>query len=207
MGASMSRARRVVLCGALNASIALVAMSLPGSAQAEEPPAPRAEARPAPASPAGPKPEAASGEARSKPAVAAADPTMFALQGDGNGNPAPAPTVAPPIPSPHVPSWRQTGSWGWLVVVTSVGLGVATTAYGLTLRCADDDTECRRHTSLAIWGGVGIASVGATFGILIVQIGQARVHAKPAVFAGDSRSHAEARVRPLVPGLVLDGQF
>ena len=188
MNRSRTRARTTVLFVTMQTLV----MRAPSSAHAEEP-------RRTPA-------QAASNAVPAAP-VAAVDPTMFALEGDGDGGPASAPAVAPPTPVAQTPSWRQTGSWGWLIVVTSVGLGIATTAYGLTLRCADDDTECRRHTALAIWGGVGIAALGSTFGIVIVQVGQARVNAKPALFAGDPRGARDATVRPLVPGLILDAQF
>lgn len=58
-------------------------------------------------------------------------------------------------------SERTLGFW---ITVLSLSLGAATTAAGLIPTCGDDES-CARHASLAIWGGIGIASVGGTFGI------------------------------------------
>jgi hypothetical protein len=59
--------------------------------------------------------------------------------------------------------------WGWLVLGPSLVAGAACTGYGLLLDCAGADPSCPRRASLAIWGGVGIASLGSLVGMALLQ--------------------------------------
>jgi hypothetical protein len=59
--------------------------------------------------------------------------------------------------------------WGWLVIGPSLVAGAACTGYGLSLDCASTDGACRRKASLAIWGGVGISSLGSLIGLALLE--------------------------------------
>jgi hypothetical protein len=58
---------------------------------------------------------------------------------------------------------------GWTVLIASLAAGAATTAYGLGISCEEADRDCSRHSSLAIWGGIGIASIGSAFALGSMQ--------------------------------------
>ena len=45
----------------------------------------------------------------------------------------------------------------------------------LAIECPPNDLECARWASLGIWSGIGIASLGAAAGLLVV-----RAHSRPA---------------------------
>ena len=59
--------------------------------------------------------------------------------------------------------------WAWWVIIPSLALGALTTGYGLSFDCAQADTACQRSASVAIWGGVGIASFGSLLGVSLIQ--------------------------------------
>jgi hypothetical protein len=40
--------------------------------------------------------------------------------------------------------------------------------------CRDGDKPCEKRASLAIWGGIGIASLASAIGISVVQSGRVR---------------------------------
>jgi hypothetical protein len=113
--------------------------------------------------------------------------------------PARADEPAPVTPAPPAVPAEPTGTWGWYVVASSVALGIGTTIYGLTFRCSDTDESCARNAGLAIWGGAGIAAVGTGFGVMVVQLGQARARVAPKAFAGSSSRS--------LPGFVVMGEF
>jgi len=86
--------------------------------------------------------------------------------------------------------------WGWAVVGGSLLLGSAITIVGLGIDCGRADTECHRKASLAIWGGVGIASVGSICGLTLVQWGAdarrpARTPPRYALELAPARAHRE----------------
>ena len=62
-------------------------------------------------------------------------------------------------------------SWGYWVVLPSIIAGSTLTAYGLSIDCAPTDTPCHRRAGLAIWGGIGVVSLGSALGIAIVESG------------------------------------
>jgi hypothetical protein len=66
------------------------------------------------------------------------------------------------------------GDWAWWIVIPSLALGAVLTGYGLSFDCARADTSCQRSASAAIWGGVGVASLGSLLGVSIVQAGAAQ---------------------------------
>lgn len=72
---------------------------------------------------------------------------------------------------------EPTGEWGFIVVASGIVAGGALTTYGLTFDCGDAARACQREASIAIWGGIGIASLSSAIGIAIVQMGRARVQA------------------------------
>lgn len=74
--------------------------------------------------------------------------------------------VEPPAPSAEAP--RPSAMPGALVIVASLALGAAVTAYGLTIDCAEGDASCQRRAALPIWGGVGIASAGSVLGLVML---------------------------------------
>jgi hypothetical protein len=90
-------------------------------------------------------------------------------------NEAPAASTAPPA---RVPSWRKDGTWGWFVVASSVFAGSALTAMGLAIDCEGKSPSCERGSSIAIWGGVGVAAIGSILGLTVVA--NARDAAPPA---------------------------
>lgn len=99
---------------------------------------------------------------------------------------APAPPAGGGAPSPQRP--EPSGRWGWLLVVPSLAAGAALLAYGLSIECAEHDTGCQRGAGAAIWGSVGIASVGSLLGISIVQAGRAAALASPPAPAPPARA-------------------
>jgi hypothetical protein len=62
----------------------------------------------------------------------------------------------------------------WTILIASLAVGAATTVYGTTITCAEADARCRRRASLAIWGGVGIASLGSAIALGSMQHDDAR---------------------------------
>jgi hypothetical protein len=78
-----------------------------------------------------------------------------------------APAIAPG--SPSNPKGQRNPDWGWLVIGPSLVAGAACTGYGLLHDCAGADKSCSRTASLAIWGGVGIASLGSIVGMALLQ--------------------------------------
>jgi hypothetical protein len=69
-------------------------------------------------------------------------------------------------------------SWGWLVIAPSLVAGTACLTYGLSQDCSEADTSCQRRASLAIWGSVGIISLGSLIGISLSSSGAASTQAK-----------------------------
>lgn len=82
------------------------------------------------------------------------------------------------VPTNRTPTWQTDGSWGWFVVASSIFVGTGMTGFGLGQTCDDPDgvNACTRGTSLALWGGIGIAAIGSAIGLIIVQEGRARTH-------------------------------
>lgn len=66
-------------------------------------------------------------------------------------------------------SYTSSTSWGWPLAVLSVATGAVITGASLGIECAPNDLECARWASLGIWSGIGIASLGAAAGLLVVQ--------------------------------------
>jgi hypothetical protein len=105
----------------------------------------------------------------------------------------------------------RRGEWRWWLVIPSLGASAALLTYGLSIDCADADTECQRKASLAIWGSMGMASAGTLLGIRIVQVG--RAHSPASTAHGSSPRTREVRLQltpswsragsPLHPGAVL----
>jgi hypothetical protein len=96
--------------------------------------------------------------------------------------------------------------WGWAIVSGSLLVGGALTMLGLQVDCGPADTECHRRASLAIWGGVGVASVGSICGLTLVHWGEdarrpARAPRRYALELGPARTHGEGA--SLGSGLVL----
>jgi hypothetical protein len=82
------------------------------------------------------------------------------------------PSAAAPAVSPGSPSngaSQQGLEWGWLVLGSSLVAASASMSYGLSLDCADADRPCQRRASLAIWGSVGIVSLGSVVAIVLLQ--------------------------------------
>lgn len=77
------------------------------------------------------------------------------------------PLAAEPLSGPELPD----RSWGWALVIPSLLGGGVLTAYGLSIDCGPLDTACHRRASLAIWGGVGVLSLGSAFGLAILESG------------------------------------
>lgn len=75
-------------------------------------------------------------------------------------------------------AWQKDGSWGWFVVASSIFVGAGLTGFGLGQSCDDPDgvNACTRGTSMALWGGIGIAALGSAIGLIIVQEGRSRTH-------------------------------
>lgn len=74
------------------------------------------------------------------------------------------------------PAWQADGSLGWFVIATSVFVGTGLTGFGLGQTCDDPFgvNACTRGTSMALWGGIGIAALGSAIGLVILQKGRAR---------------------------------
>lgn len=68
--------------------------------------------------------------------------------------------------------------WGWLVIAPSLVVGTASLTYGLSQDCSEVDTPCQRRASLAIWGSVGIISLGSLIGISLSRSDAASTQAK-----------------------------
>lgn len=100
--------------------------------------------------------------------LAVAVATSLATLGPAAAHAEPPPPPASPAPpaSPVVPAPR---SWGWTLVAASVSIGAAVSLGSLVVNCPRDDLDCARWTSLGIWGGIGIASVGVLAGVLVVR--------------------------------------
>ena len=81
-------------------------------------------------------------------------------------------------PTTHKSVWQSDGSWGWFVVASSIFVGTGLTGFGLGQTCDDPEgvNACTRGTSLALWGGIGIAALGSAIGLLIVQEGRVKTH-------------------------------
>lgn len=97
-------------------------------------------------------------------------PTALA---DGTRGAAPASSPAPSGPAPSAVSSAPRGEWGWLLVFPSLAAGGGLLAYGLSIECAEQDTGCQRGAGAALWGGVGLASLGSLLGLAVVQAGRA----------------------------------
>ena len=80
--------------------------------------------------------------------------------------------AAPPTPSLH---------WGWVVAIASLAAGTSLTVVSLTLQCPEGDIECARWTSFGIWGGIGIASIGAAAGLAGVTVDSRRAHLRVSI--------------------------
>lgn len=59
--------------------------------------------------------------------------------------------------------------WGWATVVLSLALGASVTGVSMAIECPRNDSDCARWTSLGIWGGIGIASLGSVAGLVVVR--------------------------------------
>ena len=81
--------------------------------------------------------------------------------GSAQTSAAPPANAAPPPPS--------GGSVGWVVVAASMVAGTVLTVHGLRIECGATDTGCQRKASLAIVGGVGVASLGSLIGLTVVR--------------------------------------
>jgi hypothetical protein len=106
----------------------------------------------------------------------------------------PAHPSPPTTTSPPIGSW----SWGWLLLGSGIAAGGALTTYGLAQGCSSGDTACERHASIAIWGGLGIASLSSMFGLAIVQSERARARTKTAAVSVAATGG---------PGVFLHGSF
>jgi hypothetical protein len=93
------------------------------------------------------------------------------------------PTAAPP---PHAPNWTESPAWGWILVGSSVALGAAMTASGLAVDCRGE-RQCRVDTSLLVWGGLGVASLGSMFGFVILERAEKVSDSNAVVFTAGGR--------------------
>jgi hypothetical protein len=67
-------------------------------------------------------------------------------------------------------------TWGWLLVGGSILAGAAIVTVGVTaIDCKTDDLKCSRWSSLVVISGLGVASVGSTAGIILVERANRRV--------------------------------
>lgn len=90
---------------------------------------------------------------------------------------------------------------GWLVIAPSLVLGTASLTYGLLQDCAEVDTPCQRRASLAIWGSVGIVSLGSLIGISLMRSEAASAQAKGASLdLSVELTHAARSAGPALPG-------
>lgn len=92
-----------------------------------------------------------------------------------NSAPAKAVTITPGSSNA---TWQKDGSLGWFVVATSLFVGTGLTGFGLGQTCDEPFgvNACTRGTSIALWGGIGVAALGTAIGLVIVQKGRARAH-------------------------------
>lgn len=81
------------------------------------------------------------------------------------------PLITPATSPAH---WSKDGSLGWFVIASSIFIGAAVTGFGLAQTCPEGVNSCTRSTSLAIWGGIGGATLGTILGLVMVQQGHAR---------------------------------
>ena len=69
----------------------------------------------------------------------------------------PSPAHAdPPAPRPAAVDERPAtppGTWGWILVATSVVAGATVAVGGLAARCSDADGACPKMASELLWGG------------------------------------------------------
>jgi hypothetical protein len=70
----------------------------------------------------------------------------------------------PPARHNHDALWA-----GYMLIAASLLAGGAITTIGLTYTCRLDQTSCLRAASMGIWGGVAIAGIGTTAGLLIIE--------------------------------------
>ena len=84
----------------------------------------------------------------------------------------PRPATVSTAPAP--PGASESATAGWALVVLSLAAGTAVTLTGLAIDCAEADRGCRRRSSLAIAGGVGVASLGSAIGLSLVQASELR---------------------------------
>ena len=100
----------------------------------------------------------------------------FVLLASSMGRPARVGAEEAAAPAARAPAHPQHGavtsppalSWGWLVIAPSLVAGTACLTYGLSQDCSELDTPCQRRASLAIWGSVGIISLGSLIGISLL---------------------------------------
>lgn len=92
-------------------------------------------------------------------------------------------------------------SRGWLVIAPSLVLGAASLTYGLSQDCSEVDTPCQRRASLAIWGSVGIISLGSLIGISLSRSEAAAAQAKhTSLDLSVELTHAARSAGPALPG-------
>lgn len=77
------------------------------------------------------------------------------------------------VPGPRTQPWVRNGDWGWFVVASSIFVGTGATGFGLGQTCDEGVNSCSRVTSLALWGGLGVAAIGTALGLIVVQAGHA----------------------------------
>lgn len=91
--------------------------------------------------------------------------------------------------------------WGWLVIAPSLVLGTASLTYGLSQDCSEGDTPCQRRASLAIWGSVGIISLGSLIGISLLRSEAASAQAQgTSLDLSVELTHAHRSAGPALPG-------
>lgn len=78
------------------------------------------------------------------------------------------------VPGAITQPWVKNGDWGWFVVATSLFVGTGATGFGLGQTCDEGVNSCTRYTSLALWGGLGVAAVGTALGLIVVQAGHSK---------------------------------
>lgn len=83
---------------------------------------------------------------------------------------APAAPTASTLAKSQAPSTGPSVSTatGLAIVLASIAAGAALTVYGLTIDCGPQDHACHRRASLPIFGGVGVASAGSIFGLVLL---------------------------------------
>ena len=77
----------------------------------------------------------------------------------------------PPPPPAAPPRAAQTSgvTTGWAVAGVSVVLGAAISGLSLVTSCSEEQRDCARLSSYALWSGVGLASIGSVVGLLMVR--------------------------------------